>query len=91
MNLKKYLANQKKPRDANREFIVYSDLTDVEKANEEIQEGAYLLKPKWDDPLPHQYGKLDQDVEYQKGRNLEQWTIKYDNSNGAEPVAGKYE
>jgi hypothetical protein len=91
VNLKKYLAFQKKPRDVSREFIVNSDLTYVEKANEGIQEGAYLFKPKLDDPLPHQYGKLDQDVEYQKGKNLEQWTIKYDNSNGARPVAGKYE
>ena len=91
VNLKKYNANQQKSRDLNREYLEYGDLTDIEKANEGFQEGAYIFRPKWDDPLPHQYGQLDQDVLYQKGNLLEQWTITYDNSNGAEPVAGRFE
>jgi len=50
---------QQKPRDLNREYLDYGDLTETEKANEGFQEGAYIFRPKWDDPLPHQYGKLD--------------------------------
>lgn len=41
--------------------------------------------------MPHQYGKLDQDVLYQKGNLLEQWTITFDDSNGGPPVPGRYE
>jgi len=91
VNLKKYNANQKKSREINREYLDFGDLTDIEKANEDSNEGAYIFKPKWDDPLPHQYGKLDENVDYQKGDLLEQWTITFDNSNGAKPVAGHYE
>jgi len=91
VNLKKYNAMQQKSRDLNREYLDFGDLTEVEKANEGFQEGAYIFRPQWNDPLPHQYGKLDQDVLYQKGNLLEQWTITYDNSNGSAPVAGKYE
>lgn len=80
---------QQKSRDLNKEYYDYGDLTEFEKANEGFQEGAYIFRPRWDDPLPHQYGKLDQDVIYQKGNLLEQWTITYDNSNGAPPGTGK--
>ena len=91
MNLKKYNAFQQKARDFTREFLAYEEMTDAEKANNEFQEGPYVFKPKWDDPLPHQYGKLDKEIDYQKGKLLEQWTITFDNSNGAKPVAGRYE
>jgi len=41
--------------------------------------------------LPHQYGKLDNDVLFQKGSLVDQWTITYDDSMGGPPVAGRYE
>lgn len=93
LNLKKYNAMQQKNRDVNRMLLDFSMLTDQEKASEGFgnAEGAYIFRPQWNDPLPHQYGKLDQDVVYQKGNLLEQWTITYDNSNGGPQVPGRYE
>ena len=40
-------------------------------------EGAYIFKPDWRTPLPQKYGKLAEDVVYQKGALLEQWTISF--------------
>jgi len=56
-----------------------------------MKEGAYVFGPMFDQPLPHQYSKLDQDVLFQKGNLVDQWTITYDNSNGGPPVPGRYE
>ena len=43
----------------------------------EHPEGAYVFLPKPDDPLPKPYGQVDDEVLYQKGLLLEQWTISY--------------
>ena len=42
-------------------------------------EGAYLFIP--DGNQSYQYSELDPDVLYEQGRNLEQWTIKYQKNN----------
>jgi hypothetical protein len=31
--------------------------------------------PAWDEPLPKLYGKIKEDVFYQRGKLLEQWTL----------------
>jgi hypothetical protein len=36
-----------------------------------------MFIPEWRDPLPYQYGKLIEDVIYQKGQLVEQWTVLY--------------
>lgn len=43
-------------------------------------EGAYIFMPAWDDPLPKQYSKVKEDVFYQKGKFLEQWTFNFDDT-----------
>lgn len=54
-------------------------------------EGAYIMMPKEDDTLPHQYSKLDQDVLFQKGKLVDQWTINYNNMDQGSPIPGVYE
>lgn len=41
-------------------------------------EGAYSFQPEWRDPMPSVYGKLDENVSHQKGKLVEQWTIRFD-------------
>lgn len=53
-----------------------------DKTKEEIQdtkqgEGHYLFMPEWRDPLPHPYSKLVEDVIYQQGQFVEQWTVLF--------------
>lgn len=49
-----------------------------EKADNEPSEGAYIFKPEWRSPKPQTYSKLSEDVVYEKGQNIEQWTIIFD-------------
>lgn len=45
-----------------------------------LAEGAYLFKVDLQHLYPFQFGALDQDVSYEKGQFLEQWTINYVNT-----------
>lgn len=55
---------------------MYSNEKTLEETlDKEPSEGAYVFKPEWRSPLPTKYGKLSEDVVYQKGALLEQWTI----------------
>jgi hypothetical protein len=51
--------------------LEFDQLTDVEKSNEDFSDGAYILRAAWDDPMPHQYGKLDPAIDYIKGDLVE--------------------
>lgn len=84
MNLKKYLAaktmenvNIEQAGDANN----VNTMTDQEKMQVQIAEGAYIFMPAWDDPLPKLFSKITDDVFYQKGKYLEQWTFLFDDKD----------
>lgn len=47
--------------------------------NNDWEEGAYVFKPEWYDQLPHQFSSLVDDITYQSGQLLEQWSIYYKN------------
>lgn len=84
VNLKKYLS-QKTPDNVNVEQAgdSYNDktMTDYERLQVQIVEGAYIFMPAWDDPLPKQFSKIKDDVFYQRGKFLEQWTLFFDDQD----------
>lgn len=59
-------------------------MTVEEKADNEPSEGAYIFKPEWRSPKPQIYSKLSEDVIYEKGQNIEQWTIIFDDPKAGE-------
>ena len=52
----------------------------------ERSEGRYILLPEFKTPLPQQFSEVHQDVIYQKGKLVEQWTINYNKSNDEQAV-----
>jgi hypothetical protein len=52
--------------------------------NGEASEGAYTFRPEWKDPLPKQFSKLREDITYQQGALLDQWTITYNDKQTKE-------
>jgi hypothetical protein len=50
---------------------MFSNWTLEEQTDAEPSEGAYVFKPDWRSPVPIKYGKLSEDVIYQKGSLLE--------------------
>lgn len=65
-------------------FLPTWNMTEEEKSDIENSEGAYIFKPEWRDPKPHLYGKLNEEVIYEKGQNIEQWTIIFDDPSTKE-------
>jgi hypothetical protein len=65
-------------------FIDPSNYTEIEKLNQEESEGAYTFRPEWYDQMPHPYSRLDEDITYQQGSLVEQWTILYYNRTSKE-------
>lgn len=82
--MRKYLAHQQKRRQPNRNFIKGEFETDEEKLNGEASEGAYTFRPEWKDPLPKQFSKLKEDITYQQGSLLDQWTIQFNDKQTKE-------
>lgn len=39
--------------------------------------GAYAFIPEWRNPLPKSFGILDSNVEHQRGKMAQQWTIRF--------------
>jgi hypothetical protein len=48
----------------------------------------YTFLPEWRDPMPKSYGKLDENVSYQRGRIIEQWTVRFERMTKAGPEQG---
>ena len=71
VNIKKYIAHQMGDVRPNRMFLDKWNYTADEKADLEQSEGAYIFKPEWRNPRPQVYGKLNEDVMYEKGSNIE--------------------
>jgi hypothetical protein len=80
VNLKKYFAHQQEDPSINRSFLDRYLWTLEEKTDNEPSEGAYIFKPEWRNPKPVNYGKLSEDVVYEKGENIEQWTVMFDDA-----------
>jgi len=59
-------------------------MTDFDKLQVQTAEGAYIFMPAWDDPLPKLYSKVKEDVFYQKGKFLEQWTLHFEDEKADE-------
>ena len=51
----------------------------------EAPEGPYVFLPNEDDDMPTQFGIVDPDVTYQKGKLVEQWTILFKNNTPGGP------
>ena len=77
INLKKYLAQQPKRIDVNRELVSLKQRTEEEHLDEMGSEGAYILKPNWRDPLPKQYSQILEDVMLDRGKFITQWTLLF--------------
>lgn len=80
VNLKKYLAHQVLDVDHVKKNSDIYEGTEV-KLELERSEGRFILLPEFKTPLPQQFSEVNQDVMYQKGNMVEQWTITYDKSN----------
>lgn len=80
VNLKKYLAHQQRKHMAVKESLPE---TIEQHFDGWTAEGAYSFQPEWRDPLPRIYGKLDENVSHQKGKLMEQWTIRFDSPSVA--------
>lgn len=77
VSLKYYHGHVKKDRDLNKMFTPIK--TEEENADSLPGDGPYVFRPEWRDPLPKQYSKLVEDVVYQKGNLVEQWTVIFNN------------
>lgn len=77
INLKKYMAHQAKEPLLWRSQLDFVNLTESERQDRETSEGVYTFLPQWDDQLPHLFGKLVQDISYQRGDLVEQITITF--------------
>jgi len=84
INIKKYFSHQEINNHPSRMFVNKANYTDEEKLIHEQSEGAYTFRPEWYDQLPHQYGTLSDDITYQSGQNIEQWSIFYKNCTSQE-------
>lgn len=80
VNLKKYLAHQQRKHLAVEE---QEKETPERHYDGWTAEGAYSFQPEWRDPMPSTYGRLDEDVAHQKGKLVEQWTIRFNKSSAA--------
>jgi hypothetical protein len=84
VNLKKYLAFSRKEQPFKRFGLDKKFWTQSDYLNDDKNEGAYIFKPDWKDPLPKQYGKLDKEIIYQTGNLLEQWSILFNDPETGE-------
>lgn len=63
----------------NLRYYIAGVVKDYRLRNNGSAEGAYTFKVDMDNLRPLQYSTLDQDVAYEHGYNLDQWTIKFMN------------
>lgn len=78
VNLKKYYGHQKRAMRFDREHLRSEHWTLNETFNQEKSEGAYAFLPEWDDAAPKLFGQIGQEVSYQKGELIEQWTSVFE-------------
>jgi hypothetical protein len=97
ISLKKYQGHIQHGRELNRQY--FNKKTEEEIADDTSGDGAYIFRPEWRNPFANPYSKLVEDVVYQKGNLVEQWTILFNNPNNHEqaiikvltsPVLGEF-
>lgn len=81
VNLKKYFGQVYSTDELNSMGRYLHECKDC--LNERHPEGAYTFIPDKKDPLPKSFGKVDDEVLYQKGMFIEQWTINFKGDTGA--------
>lgn len=70
-------------------FINKKQWTWGEKLDNEESDGAYVFRPEWRDPLPKSFGKIQDNVVYQGGQNVQQWTMVFDDPKSNERAIAK--
>jgi len=69
--------------DESYEDIDEKFLDPIQKISKTKGEGAYVLRPEWENGFnqySYQYSSLDTNVVYQQGKNLDQYTIVFNNA-----------
>lgn len=83
-NLKKYNAHENTYLNANRMFQNPNNIWADELMNVGQAEGVYSLVPQWNDQAPHQFSTLNNDITFQGGQLVEQWSIFFRNDTSGE-------
>lgn len=79
INIKKYLSEQPGYIPLNNYTgRTFDNFNIVSFMVTQDSEGPYKFLPKWDDPLPHQFGQISSNVDYQIGNFMEQWTVNFE-------------
>jgi hypothetical protein len=86
VNMKYYKGHQR-TLEVLDEFYDFPDNMEY-KLDGENPDGSYVFFPEWRDPMPKSFGQLDENVQYQKGKLLEQYTVKFDRATPAGPQQG---
>lgn len=86
VSLKYYKAHQRE-LEVLDEFFATPD-SDEFRLDHETSEGLYTFFPDWRDPMPKSFGQLDENVSYQRGKLVEQWTVKFERMTAAGPEQG---
>ena len=68
----------------NRYFVKKSNWTDQEIVDADKSEGAYTFIPEWFDQAPRQFSNLNDDITYQSGQLVEQWSLFFKNCTTGE-------
>jgi len=89
INLKKYLSHTELKAGPNRIFLEPWEMTAEERADAEKGDGPYIFKPEWRTPKAYTFSKLNQEVVYEKGQNIEQWTVLFDDAEKSEKAIVK--
>lgn len=75
IDVKKYIGHRRVELPYNRQKLSKEQLTDAERLVNLTSEGHYLFLPDWNETQPQSYSQINDDIIYQKGNNIEQWTI----------------
>ena len=84
VSIKKYIGHIKKDPPVKKMFG--GEPTEEEKHDQAVGEGPYIFFPEWREPLPQDYSMLNEDVIYQQGLNVEQWSMIYNAPNNEQAI-----
>lgn len=73
------MAHQQKQPDASNILIEEDKWDDETKLGRKQSEGIYTFMPEWFNQAPSQYSQLNDDITYQSGQLVEQWSIFFKN------------
>lgn len=84
INVKKYLSHHSDGFSPNRMFTMPNDRTTIERLDQIKSEGVVEFIPEWNNQVAQPYGELINDITYQSGQFIEQWTIFFKNCTSGE-------